>query len=410
MNGKCVVIVSCVCPPETVVAGRVNWDIAERLAQRGYSVTFISPIPSRPLGKFSNELPFDRVLGNGVRHIQIKSYVHPKNGLWGRIRESISFGVNASKAINHVRGKVDLIYCMPWPFLGQLLVLLKSRAIKTKIVMNVQDLYPESFLNKIRFEFIKKVFNPLVLVDKYIALRSDHLTVVSKSLKKVYVESRGVANDDVTVIENWQDEAPFLGFSASAFLYEKYGLLDIIGKRVFMYLGNIGPVAGLEAVIKGFAEAKIDFAALVIAGSGTSKSDCEILVKSLNLSNVHFVEIGPDLMSVVELQSLASICLLPIVPGGAASSIPSKMIAYMFSKKPILSSAEKGSFTGDVIEKGCGWLVSGYSSWSTALASAASCSDNEIYRRGEMGFDYAIKNFSKSVGLEKIEYLVERMI
>lgn len=409
MNRKKIVIVSCVSPPETVVLGRVNWDIAERFAQQGHSVTFISPLPSRPLGKFSNELTFSKVSESGVNHIRINSYVHPHSGFWGRVRESVSFSLNANKMLNTLVGDVDLLYCMPWPFLGQLLILLKAKANNITIVMNVQDLYPESLLNKINYNLIRKLLSPLKLIDKFIAHKSDHITVVSDSLRQVYIDSRGVAACNVTVVENWQDELPFINYTQAPNLYAKYGLSGLCGKRIFLYLGNIGPVAGLEEVIRGFSESGLTSLALVIAGSGTSKHACEILVQELNLPNVHFVEIGIGLVSVVELQSLASICILPTVSGAAASSIPSKMIAYMFSKKPILTSADRGSFTTHVIENNCGWIVDGSTGWGPAFVYAASISDDELTRLGEVGFEYAIKNYSKSVGLNKIELLFRNL-
>jgi hypothetical protein len=82
----------------------------------------------------------------------------------------------------------------------------------------------------------------------------------------------------------------------------------------------------------------------------------------------------------------------------------------IFSKKPILSSAEKESYTAKLIEESCGWLVGDSSSWVNVFITTSNCSDDELVRLGNAGFEYAQKHFSKSVGLEKIESLIKRMV
>jgi glycosyltransferase involved in cell wall biosynthesis len=407
-----IVIVSCVAPPEPVVAGRVNWDIAEMLSDYGHDVTIITPHPSRPLGKHDSgrkNLEIINVKDN-LQHVRLNSFVYPKYNIFLRSYESWDFGYKAIKYINANLNDADLIYATPWPFLGQYAFVKFNKSIP--IIMNVQDLYPESLFAKIKSSWLTGLLSPLYRIDKYIANHSSHITVVSDNLKEVYLKGRGVNGDKITVIENWQDEVEFVGsLEERAILINKYGLEKVEGRFVFMYLGNIGPVAGLEKVIEEFGLLDSSKYVLVIAGSGSFKETCILLVDKLNLSNILFTSVPAGLKSVVELQSIADVLLLPISPMAAGSSVPSKLIAYLFSAKPVISSAEVGSDTGRVIlESKCGWLVDDLQPWHVVMEKAAGNSKEELQVIGGMGYEYGMGRFSKSEGLKKVKELIERII
>ncbi len=397
-----VIIVSCVVPPETVVSGRINWDIANYLVKNNNEVILISPIPTRPIGNFPNEDLFDKKLNNGIRHIRIKTFTYPHRGFIGRVLESISFGYESIKLVNKL--DCEILYSMPWPFLGQFIINILLKNKKTKVIMNVQDLYPESFLSKIKF--FGFFFKPLKYIDLYSAKKSFHLTVVSQSLKNFYVKKRSLRPNKITVIENWQDEKKFLKGPSQdkASLINKFNLNNTKDKKIYMYLGNIGPVAGVYPLIKAFHESNLHNHSLVIAGSGTSKKKCFNYVKKNDIKNIFFRDVPPGLDSVVDLQSLADVMILPINKGFASSSIPSKLIAYMFSAKPILTNADKDSFTYQaVVNSKSGWVTKSFKDWFNKMNLYEIEDKLKIY--GSNGFNYAIKNYSKTQGLKKINNL-----
>jgi glycosyltransferase involved in cell wall biosynthesis len=407
------VIVSCVSPPEPVVAGRVNRDIAEMLSDSEDEVILITPHPSRPLGKYNLKTQRVEVIEvkKNFRHIRLNSFLYPKYNLLFRSFESWDFGYKAIKYINKEVSDADIIYATPWPFLGQYAFIKFNRHKNIPIIMNIQDLYPESLFTKIKSKWLIRLLSPLYSIDKYIARHSTHITVVSENLKDVYLINRGINANKITVLENWQDESAFIEpIEDHSALLEKYQLQQAEDTFIFMYLGNIGPVAGLKKVIKDFGGLGSSKYTLIIAGSGTAKGACIELVNQLNLSNVMFTEVAPGLKSVVELQSIADVLLLPINTFAASSSVPSKLIAYMFSSKAIISSAEANSDTGKVIlESNCGWLLENTHSWNVIMEKAASYTSNELQALGNNGYKYAMERFSKAVGLKKIKELIEKI-
>jgi glycosyltransferase involved in cell wall biosynthesis len=281
-----IVIVSCVAPPEPVVAGRVNRDIAEMFSDNGDEVVLITPHPSRPLGKHKKggKLPEVMDVKTNFKHVRLGSFVYPEYNILLRSYESWDFGYKAIQYINNHVGDADVIYATPWPFLGQFAFVRFNKLKNIPVIMNVQDLYPESLFTKIRSKWLTRMLSPLYGIDKYIARRSSHITVVSESLKDVYLKERGVSENKITVVENWQDETEFVSFQEERLqLFNKYGLQRAVGKFIFMYLGNIGPVAGLEKVIIEFGLLSGSKYFLIVAGSGSSKEGCIELANKLNL-------------------------------------------------------------------------------------------------------------------------------
>lgn len=409
-----IIIISAAAPPEPIVSGSVNWDIAVDLSKKNHEVWLISPYPSRPLGvKYISEKE-NRVtfVSDNFYHVNINSFTYPKYNLFFRLFESFDFGTKSIQYVNKLLKNYDLIYASPWPFIGQLMILILRNDKSKPIIMNVQDLYPESFINKISNVFIRKIFSPLYYIDKYIAKKSNHITVVSEGLKNVYVNRRNIKKDKLTIINNWQDESEFVKKIADrGIILSRFNLQFIKDKFVFMYLGNIGPVAGVEIIIKAFYNLNNDSTILLIAGSGSQKDKCIMIVDEMKIKNIHFIEVPTGLTSVVELQSLSDIMLLPILSNAAHSSIPSKLIAYMFSGKPIISSADNLSETANaILDSECGWITKSNSEfdWTQEMRNAYVTEKEVLIKKGKSGMNFALNNYSKSKGLKKINDLLTR--
>lgn len=411
-----IIIISAAAPPEPIVAGRVHWDMAEYLSKNGNETWLISPFPSRPLGTNYPGNKGNKVtkVTNGFYHVNVNSFTYPKYNLFLRIFESLSFGLKSVKYLNRNIRTYDIVYVSSWPFFGQLLILLLKKNKKAPLIMNVQDLYPESFFTKVNSSVINKIFKPLLNVDRFIARRSNHITVVSKTLKKVYLQERKIDESKISVLYNWQDESEFLKpLPEKQVVLSKYGINGLRGKFVFMFLGNIGPVAGVEIIIKAFSQFNNAGCILVIAGSGSQKEKCIALSQELSADNIHFTVVPNGLAPVVELQSISDILLLPIDPEAAHSSIPSKLIAYMFSGKPVISSAHIKSETAIAVnESGCGWITGSneFAEWVKYMDIASKANPESLRLMGKSGFDYAIRNYSKREGLSKTEHLFTSVI
>jgi len=278
--------------------------------------------------------------------------------------------------------------------------------VGTPAVLHVQDIYPESLLEKLSQGFQRIVGAPLLALDRYTAQNAARLIVISDNMRRRYIENRGVAANRVKIVYNWQDESLFASPVPRAAACSQLGVPA--DRFTFLYLGNIGRTAGVRSVIKAFARCGLENAQLVLAGGGSEKLICEELAAKLRLKNVLFVE-APDAAVVPTIQNMADVLLLPMKKGTGLSSIPSKLAAYLFSAKPIIASVDRGSDTARFIaEAGCGWIGEAEDiGWIAAvMAEAASLPPERLAILGAAGRKFGLRNFSRRVGASRLTDIV----
>jgi glycosyltransferase involved in cell wall biosynthesis len=258
-------------------------------------------------------------------------------------------------------------------------------------VLHIQDIYPESLVKKIPKFLQSFVFNVLFQIEKYVVQNSSKIIVISEQMKIHFISTRKVENAKIEVVLNWQNDSD----------YDKYyDFIPANPNLVFMYLGNMGPVAGLPTVIKAFKAANIH-AKLIIAGNGTKKEECIRLANTH--PNIEFWDVPAG--EVALTQSKANVLLLPMIKGAASSSIPSKLIAYMASARPIIVLADKNSYTRNtVINADCGWTGDAEDEvWlKQTFINITKISQEELLQKGNNGRSFCINNFSKEINLKKL--------
>jgi len=391
MNRK-ILIISAVFPPEPVVSSKLSFDIAKSLSKNN-CVTVISPFPSRPFGfHFNKESP-----NKDFKHIHLGSYICATSSVFGRFKESYSFGKYCQNYIRVNCEKIDVIYANTWPLLAQFFTVRAAKKFNIPIIIHVHDIYPESLSNKI--PVFKTLLNFILLpIDKFVLNNATKIIAISNNMKNYLINTRKIVKDKIFVVQNWQDVNNFIEYRLS-------NKLDVISNKpfTFMYLGNIGPVAGVDLLLEAFFKADLKNSRLVIAGSGSMK---EILKKNafeLKLDTIEFWDV-PD-GKVPEIQNQADVMLLPIKKGAASSSIPSKLPAYMFSEKPIIACVDEGSDTELAINLSkCGWVLpaENVESLVIKMKEISKTSPAKLKERGINGFEYALTNLSKKNNLSKL--------
>ena len=394
---NCILIISAVYPPEPVVSAHLSSDLYKALKGNGVEVKVMHPKPTRP-----NGFNFGQSISVGEDEIIVESYTCPQSSFVGRVRESFSFGRSCSDYIRHHYEEIACIYVNAWPLGSQYLIVKTANKYSIPIAMHVQDVYPESLSNKLP-SFWGCLFTASLLhMDKYILKNSNKVITISEKVKDHLVKTRGIDEDKVTVVINWQDESDFLE-------YQKVYVEPPHEKFSFMYLGNIGPVAGVDLLIDAFTFAEIDNARLVIAGSGSMKA--MLIEKARFNHNVEFWDVPYG--KVPEMQSKADVMLLPTKKGAASSSIPSKLPAYMFSAKPIIGALDEDSDTANaIIESGCGVVVEpeDVGALASTMKEMAAKDRKELKLMGQKGIEYALARFSKESNMKKLIKAIKELI
>lgn len=387
-----ILIISAVFPPEPVVSASLSKDIATEVANEN-AVTVLCPNPTRPHGFiFETEIE-----ANDYIVVRLNSYTCSASKILNRFRESYSFGKHCFKYIAENYKNIDVIYANTWPLMAQYFSVKAARKYNIPLIIHVQDLYPESLSNKI--PLLSKVFNFILLpIDKYVLRNATKVIAISNKMKDYLVKTRKIEPAKIEVVQNWQDEA---GFVYNDALKNSNDIANEV--FTFMYLGNIGPVAGIDLLIEAFAKADLKNCRLIIAGAGSMKESLETNAQKAKVGVIEFWPV-PD-GKVPEIQAQADIMLLPIKKGAASSSIPSKLPAYMFSKKPIIACVDQDSDTARVINSAnCGWVLApdDISALSKMMEQLVLVSKENLQELGMNGFNYAIDNLSKMKNLEKV--------
>jgi len=393
-----VLIISCVFPPEPVVSAKLSHDIAVNLSKKGDDVTVVSPIPTRPY-KFKFEI---NETNNSFEHVILNSFTCPQSNIAGRLIESFSFGKKCAKYIRKNKNKIDKIYLNSWPLFSQYFIVKEAKKQNIPSIVHVMDIYPESFTNKISIGS-NLIHNALLPIDKYILRNTEKVICISENMKQYLSQSRELPLSKFHIVSNWQDEESFITFRNN-----NKGVNIKKEPFTFMYLGNNGPVAGVEFLIKSFVSANISNSQLIVAGGGSRTEACKELANALGATNVKFIPVPNG--KVPEAQSNAEVMLLPVKKGGAMSSIPSKLPAYMFSAKPIIGSLDKKSDTAKaIIDADCGIVIApeNESELITAMQQISEWDKSLLEEKGENGYNYAIKNFSKNRNLEKVISIIK---
>lgn len=402
-----IAIVNCVYPPEPVVSAQMGHDLAVHLTKTGRKVTVICPSPSRPLGADYSALhaqitPLIRQ-ENGISVVRVPSFASPASCILRRMRESFSFGRHVTQYLKTQPNQPDIVYVNSWPLLSQAIIIHHCTRQRIPVVLHIQDTYPESLLAKLPHLVGRAIEPPLLALDRWIARKAAHVITISETMKSAFLEKRGIAHDRLSLIHNWVDDAPFHSMPDRTQSANHYKIPNDL--LTFVFLGNIGPVAGVELLIDGFHKAAIPKALLLIIGDGSSKAGCVRSAQELGVTDrIHFIS-DPAMENVPRLLSLGDVCLLPMRKGAGSSSLPSKIMAYMLAGKPVLAAVDGDSDTAACIrDAGCGWVVEPNNAQALAqgLRDIGNLDRAVLADMGKAGAAYGTRQFSATSGLSRI--------
>ena len=297
---------------------------------------------------------------------------------------------------------MDVIYANTWPLFSQALIARHCTRRGIPLVFHIKDIYPESMLGRLPGFGRKLVAWSLTALDRWTTGRAARVVVISENMRRTYVENRGLMSGKVVTVLDWVDEHRFERLPERSKACAQYGVPE--DRFTFLYLGNIGPVAGVELLIEAFHTARLPQAQLVIAGDGSAKAACVGRARSLGAGEVRFIS-DLEAGNVPFLQSLGHVCLLPLRKSAGMSSIPSKLMAYLLSAKPVLATVDAESDTArTVLEAQCGWVgepedVPGLAEKMRDVAAVPAA---ELDRIGQRGRSYGLAHYSKAVGVRKL--------
>ncbi len=374
----------------------------KELISLGHEVQVLTSIPNYPFGKFYPGYKFNfckSEILDGVQVFRAPLFPSHDKSTFKRVITYLTFSISSFLIGISLSKKVDLIYAYHPPNVG-LVAYFLSRIRKIPYVHDVQDLWPDTFLSTSTIKR-KNVLNLIDFFTRFIYKKASSIIVISPGFKKKLIE-RGIREDKIEIIYNWCDEKNINNLKESK--------KNILPKDKFniVFAGNMGNAQDLKFVMKAALKLyklnkNIRFSFI---GDGVELKELKKFKIKKNIENIEFIprvnsnEIGFYL-------KLADVLLVNLKDDNLFKiTIPSKIQAYLFSGKPILSNVSGDA--KDLVERAeAGITVSAGNTedFVAACIRFANTEKNVLKNIGLNGKIFYEKNLSLKCGISKIDNL-----
>ncbi len=205
---------------------------------------------------------------------------------------------------------------------------------KMRIVSMFQDVWPDNAVQSGLIGQDSLVYKFFSSWQKPVYKHSHRFICISDDMK-AFVASKGADPDQISVIYNWgyTDDTVSIPWEENEFA-KKYDLSPDVFYPI--YAGNIGRMQNVELILNAASllKEKKNIQFLVI-GEGARLDAIRDMAKELKLSNTTFLPFQPSELA-PHIYSAAGANLIPLVPDGVKTALPSKTGVCLSCGQPIV--------------------------------------------------------------------------
>lgn len=409
-----VLVLSLLFAPDGVSTATIVSALAQDLTKLGHDVDVIAALPhynedpdaraAQPLTKKLGGL-YHRSDYHGIPvwHTPI---VKKSRGAAGRMLGYLLYNAVSLLLGLFALKRPDVILVVSPPLtagpVGWLLAVLR----RSRVVYNVQELYPDAFLHTGFREasFVIRVFR---WIERFVYKRSHGLTPISQSFAETLME-RGAKPERVHVIPNFVDIDEIQPGQKDNPLARDCGLVD---KFVALYAGNIGMTQSFHTVLDAAEYLKdtpdIHF---LLVGNGTLAAELAAQIQQRHLTNITMLPYQPR-SRVPHIYATGDLGLIPLMAGVAKTTLPSKLYTIMASGRPVLATVEADSDMGRLIngsESGVTVPPEDANALADAIRNAYNNRDN-FRQYGANGREYVENHYARMIIAQKYHKLFESL-
>lgn len=409
MNLK-IFIISCIFPPEPLTSATTASDLVDALVAKGHDVTVFTSFPNRPSGCLMKGFKrrWKQVeYTDGYRIIRSWHTLSRRSSFLSRTMENITFGLTSTWQL-YLEQRPDIVYMDTWPVFAQGLNSWVLKHFKVPIVCSVQDIFPESLIERGLIQpnsFFSRILQQL---DAQHLFRCTQVTTLSHSMVELLIKNRKLPPGKVQYIPNWLDADQFpIDLPKNNSFRVSLGIDP--GKFLAVFVGSLTASAGVELYIEVAERLSSDVnVKILLVGDGVSRSKIEREIADKELKNIQVIY-PLEQKKVPYVQAAADVLLLSLSGKILNSAAPSKLISYMFSGRPIIASVYSQSVPAQIIsEAHAGFILPSQNAQAISdLLRQLSANRFLIYELGKNAKRYAEGNFSKSVVLPQLVNLLE---
>ena len=403
-----ILLISPFFPPEVGSAAHLYYELGQAFRERGHEVTVLTGLPRyHVVGDHQDyrQRPLVYETYHGLKVLRVFNLDIPWNIPLLRGVDQFVSALFAGMAGGWLPAfDAAVVYSPPLPL--ALVALALCRARRRPLVVNIQDLFPQSAidLGVLRNPFIIRIFKRL---ESFLYRHADLVAVHSEGNRR-YVLTAGGEPGRVTVIPNWIDTEAIQPGS------RKNGLRASLGldrRFVVSFAGIMGYSQDLETVLHSARilkdQKKIAF---LLVGDGVEKPKLQKIAREHHLDNVFFLPMQPK-EKYPEVLLASDLCLVTLRREVKTPVVPSKILSIMAAGRPVLASLPlDGDAPRLIAEAECGMAISPGNPEVMAQAILQLHQDPELRKKmGTRGRRYAVQHLSLKRAAEFIENSICRI-
>jgi putative colanic acid biosynthesis glycosyltransferase WcaI len=381
----------------------------QELRRRGHEVHVLTGFPNYPGGKvypgYRIRWTMEESL-DGVPITRVAMYPsHDRSGL-RRAASYASLGLSQALHCLVPRRRFDLCLVGMGPITLMWPALTLRGLHGTKIVADVQDLWPESVTDSGMLRW-KSAARMVETLSRRAYGAADAILVLSPGYKRALV-GRGIAPERIHVVYNWCEErAAEVGMDDGPPSVLDEGTFNVV------YAGNLGRLQGVGTILDAAArlastQPNVRF---VLVGDGVEAESLRQRVEKERLFNVRMVGRMPvrDANAVLQRADLllAHLDRRPLTRIG----IPQKLQAYLAAGRPVLLAGEGDA--ADLLDRSGGGTTCAPNdpvSMAAAIERFALMSPDVRDRFGRCGREFYRREMSFQHGVDDIEGIFRAVV
>lgn len=330
--------------PPNIAGGTRHYDFAKELIKQGYNVTIFA-------SSFLHRAYYDVIKDNknykienfeGVKFVWLKTPSYFKND-FNRIKNMLMFAWRSYYLSGEFDNPDTIIGSTPDLFTA-LSAKLLSNKFKADFLLEVRDLWPQTFVDTGKFRKYNLVIQGLYLLEKFLYKSADSIITLLPGSEE-YITKKGINKDKIINIPNGVDVDRFIKLKNEK---SQSKLVSKIIKETnsfrLLYAGAHGPAQDLGNILRA---AKIiqdngyEDISFILIGDGPSKQNLKKLSKKLELENVNFYESIPKyeiphLMDKIDV-NIFNLKKADVFKYGVSAN---KIFDYLCSAKPMIFSCD----------------------------------------------------------------------
>jgi colanic acid biosynthesis glycosyl transferase WcaI len=375
--------------------------LAKRLRDLGHDVEVLTGFPNYPGGKLYPHYRiklFQQEYIDGIKVIRVPLYPSHSRSAFRRIVNYLSFGLSVFLLGPWLVKRPDVIHVYNLITLAPAWRLLQI-IFGSKIVLDVQDLWPESvtssgMLRSHRSSRVLEIFCRIAYNGV------NQIVVLSPGFKHNLME-RGIAESKIHVIYNWCDE-DYIKIPAPH-QHDAFEL-GFTNRFNIVFAGTMGASQSLDCVLNAatMLEKELPDVLFTFVGGGTDLPRLRLL--ATGLSNVQFLEHRP-MAEIGRVLANAEVLLVHLKDEPVFRiTIPSKIQGYLYAGKPVLCGV-RGDASELIHRSGCGLTFTPETTNSLVEAIRVLRSKNpeELKAMGNAGKQFYDSELSLAQGTKRLE-------